>query len=527
MSWELGVLGPVMARRDGVEAALGGPRPRAVLASLLLRAGQVVPAERVAADVWGAEQPESSANLVQGYVSALRKVLGRAMIETRGAGYVIVQPADDLVAFERLASAADAELDRGDATEALSSFDRALALWRGPALADVQQDTALAGPAAGLDELRTHAQERRAQALAALGRSDEAVGVLATLVADHPYREHTLALLMTALYASGRQAEALTAGRDGRRRLAVDLGVDPGPELRAIEAGILAQDETALGLTPRTSARVAAPRTVLVSSFLPEELGPLLAVVEPWTHGPRATELLVVLLVSDPEDLGPAVRHLEEVRRELVSRGAMVRTATFTTRAAGADLARLAREQDATLMVIAAPGGRSDDERIVALLEQASCDVAVHVPGSAGEGPVAVPFVGAGHDWAAVELGAWAAASADVGLRLVGTAADSQGRDASRLLANASLAVQRALGVTAEPVLVDASPDAVLAATSDARLVVVGLPDMWRTHGLGPTRAGLAGSASHSTLLIYAGPRPGALARGVHTRFTWTVHRGP
>ena len=115
--------------------------------------------------------------------------------------------------------------------------------------------------------------------------------------------------------------------------------------------------------------------------------------------------------------------------------------------------------------------------------------------GEPAPGPVLVPFAGTDHDWSAIELGAWLAGSWQVPLRLAGPAVEG-GRDASRLLASASLAVQRALGVAAEPLLVEPGPDALVAAAADAGVTVVGLSDRWRKDGLGPSRAALAGSGT-------------------------------
>jgi hypothetical protein len=137
---------------------------------------------------------------------------------------------------------------------------------------------------------------------------------------------------------------------------------------------------------------------------------------------------------------------------------------------------------------------------------------------------VLVPFSGAGHDWAAVELGAWLAASRDVSLGLVGTNTGADGLDASRLLASASLAVQRTVGIAVEPLLVEPTPEALVAATSEAGIVVVGLTDRWQREGLGRTRTALAVSGGPPTLLVRRGERPGGLApRETATRFTWTL----
>lgn len=135
-----------------------------------------------------------------------------------------------------------------------------------------------------------------------------------------------------------------------------------------------------------------------------------------------------------------------------------------------------------------------------------------------------VPFVGADHDWCAVELAAWLAGALDVSLVLAGPQESAGQRDASRLLANASLAVQATLGVTADPLLLDQGPEALLAAAEDAALVVVGLPDRWQKHGLGAVRETLAAEARPPVVLVRRGLRPGGLAPSESlTRFTWTL----
>ena len=173
-------------------------------------------------------------------------------------------------------------------------------------------------------------------------------------------------------------------------------------------------------------------------------------------------------------------------------------------------------------MLIAAPAALLQDRDLDDLLRLAPCDVAVLSGGEPAPGPVLVPFAGTDHDWSAIELGAWLAESWQVPLRLAGPAVEG-GRDASRLLASASLAVQRALGVAAEPLLVEPGPDALVAAAADAGVTVVGLSDRWRKDGLGPSRAALAGSRT-PTLLVRKGLRPGGLAPAENlTRFTWSL----
>jgi hypothetical protein len=164
------------------------------------------------------------------------------------------------------------------------------------------------------------------------------------------------------------------------------------------------------------------------------------------------------------------------------------------------------------------------DPVVADLLARAPCDVAVVVGTEMRPGPVLVPFVGAEHDWTAVELAAWVAGALDVSLVLAGPREGSSGRDASRLLANASLAVQRTLGVAAEPLLLEPGPAALLAAAEDAALVVIGLTDRWRKKGLGEVRAALAGAAKTPVVLVRRGLRPGGLAPSQSlTRFTWSL----
>ena len=177
----------------------------------------------------------------------------------------------------------------------------------------------------------------------------------------------------------------------------------------------------------------------------------------------------------------------------------------FTSVAPGADMARLAHEHDVDLLLVDAPDGLLEDARVLALLDHAPCDVGVVVGGPPGRGEIVVPFAGAEHDWAAVELGAWLARSRGTSLRLAGATTGADGRDASRLLAHASIAVQRALGVPAEPVLVDPDPEALVEAAQDAGVVVVGLTDRWRREGLGRARTALATQTSSPTVLVRRG----------------------
>ena len=164
------------------------------------------------------------------------------------------------------------------------------------------------------------------------------------------------------------------------------------------------------------------------------------------------------------------------------------------------------------------------------VLDQAPCDVAVLVaresvavaPGS--NAPILVPFGGREHDWAALELAAWLSSATGAPLKLLGSAGQTEeDRDASRLLANASMLVQRFVGVASEPVITEPGREAIIDAAAGAGLLVVGLSDRWRQEGLGPTRSELASSAPAPILFVRRGERAGALApREDVTRFTWS-----
>jgi hypothetical protein len=265
-------------------------------------------------------------------------------------------------------------------------------------------------------------------------------------------------------------------------------------------------------------------RTVLVGALDPAAIPRLVSIAEPLIRGHDRGELIIAMTVAEVAGLAAAVGTLNRQRDTLIDRGVTTRTAAFTSVTPGLDLGRLAAEQDVELMLVDAPRGLLEDARLTALLESAPCDVAVLVAGEERRGPVLVTFAGADHDWAAVELGAWFSQRTGSRLVLVGALSGDHGRDASRLLANASLAVQRALGVAAEPLLVDPDPAAFVAATADAGLVLVGLTERWRREGMGRVRTALATAGGHPTLLVRRGLRPGGLApRDPGTRFTFTV----
>jgi hypothetical protein len=271
-------------------------------------------------------------------------------------------------------------------------------------------------------------------------------------------------------------------------------------------------------------ARLPAPeRSILVALRSEDRLDSLLELAEPLARWPPK-ELILARLVSGADDLSTAAAVLQERRSRLLASGVSARAAAFVSPTPAEDIVRIAVEQDVDLVLVDGPAELLQDPMLSRLLASAPCDVAVVVAGTAQAGPVLVPFVGAEHDWAAVELAAWAAGALDLSLLLAGPREGAGRRDASRLLANASLAVQRTLGVGAEPLLLEPGPGALLAAAEDAALVVVGLTDRWRKQGLGGVREALAAQERAPVVLVRRGLRPGGLAPGEsRTRFTWSL----
>jgi DNA-binding SARP family transcriptional activator len=526
------ILGPLEVLVAGEPVALGGPRQRAVLAILLAQANEAVPSQRLVDGVWDESPPETAINLVQGYVSQLRKTLGRETIATRGNGYSLaVAPDDlDLSRFERLAHEATAARTAGDPAGCSQRLEEALGLWRGPALSDLADLPAVRPIAARLDELRLAALERRLEADIDCGRATEAAAELEVLIAEHPLRERLRALRMMALYRAGRQADALEAYRDARRALVDEVGIEPGEDLQALESAILRQDSSLVAPEPERPDQdlPGTPRRTVLSAALATAALPGLADIGAALARGTDHELVLVATVSSSEFLAETSERVRELSTSLAADEVVVRVGVFTSVAPGTDVSRLAADHDVDIVLVDAPDGLLEDPRVLALLEDAPCDVAVVVgSGTAGAGPVLVPFSGFDHDWAAVELGAWLATSLERPLRLAGPSTGPSGRDASRMLASASLALQRALGVEAEPAIVDPSPEALVAEAAGSGVVVVGLTERWRREGLGRARTALATAAGVPTLLVRRGLRPGGLApRSGDTRFTWTIASG-
>jgi class 3 adenylate cyclase len=252
---EFRILGPLEVVDGDDSVALGGVRQRTLLAILLLNANEVVSADRLIDELWGERSPESGRSALQVRVSQLRKALGEggAQLLTRGGGYVLSLDRDqlDLQQFQHLVR----EAASAEPPAAAEKLREALALWRGPPLADLAYESFAQAAIGRLEELRLGAIEKRIDADLALGRHGELVAELEELVSEHPLREHLRAQLMLALYRCGRQADALEVYRRTSSELSAELGLELGRELRHIESAILNQDPSLDPPSPATDSR--------------------------------------------------------------------------------------------------------------------------------------------------------------------------------------------------------------------------------------------------------------------------------
>jgi hypothetical protein len=296
-----------------------------------------------------------------------------------------------------------------------------------------------------------------------------------------------------------------------------ELSEPPEEELR--EARVAEKEEP-----------VAVPsRSILVAPQDTKNLESLLALAVPLAKSTPPRELILAEVVVptrfvtgalyDERDVNEANARLVERRRQLEAEGVAARTAAFTSVSPGSDYVRLASQQEVDLVMLdgrrpllgeGVPRGPVGE-----VLEKAPCDVGILVerqtlPELDAEHPIYVPFGGAEHDWAALELAAWIASVRDAPLRMLG-AATAPGEDASPILADASLVVQQLAGIPVEPRVVDLSNGGMIQATAGAGLLVVGLSERWREEGLGEVRSTIAKRAEVPILFVRRGTRPGAL----------------
>jgi YVTN family beta-propeller protein len=261
---EYRILGALRVCDNGAEIAVRGGRDAALLALLLLHANEAVSSDELVDQLWE-EPPASATKILQNSVSRLRRDLGDGVLVTRRHGYELRVEAGELDA-DRFAEGLEAgrrALAAGDAQDAASVLGGALALWRGPALADFAYEPFARAEIERLEELRLAALTERIEAELALGRHTEVLGELETLVARHPLHERLCGQLMLALYRSGRQAEALQRYQALRRALVEQLGIEPGRQLQALELEILNQDPSLERPAPAPRANGPAAATGL------------------------------------------------------------------------------------------------------------------------------------------------------------------------------------------------------------------------------------------------------------------------
>jgi DNA-binding SARP family transcriptional activator len=316
------ILGPLEAIDGGRKLPLGGAKQRALLAQLLLHANEVVSSDRLIDQLWGEAGSTDGAKSLSVAMARLRKALAAGQSSGEGDGVLITRPPGyelrlargqlDLHRFERLVADARAAAEPAAAAAKLRD---ALGLWRGPPLADLAYESFCQAEIARLDELRLAALEDRLRADLELGRHADLVGELESLVAEHPLRERLRELLMLALYRSGRQAEALDAYQAARATLTVELGIEPGRELRELQRAVLSQDP-ALDLKPPAAVADEPSRGVFVGRR--RELAQLTQALEDALAGQGR----LVLLTGEP-GIGKS-RLADELAAKARQRGATV-----------------------------------------------------------------------------------------------------------------------------------------------------------------------------------------------------------
>jgi DNA-binding SARP family transcriptional activator len=307
---EFRILGPVEVWEGGRRLDVGGPKPRAVLAAFLLHADRMVSTDRLIDELWGETPPATARNVLQCHVARLRRALHRTregdgstpVLLTRPGGYLLrVEPGQlDLHRFQEAVESGRRAMAAGDVAGAAEHLRRALAVWRGPALADIASESLRRTTAPHLEEARLVALEERLDADLGLGRHAELVGELEALVAAHPDRERPRRQLMLALYRSGRPAEALEAYRAARRRLVEEFGLEPSPALQQLERDILLASP---GLDPESPPAIDGDEPRPAPSPGPCQLPPdiddftgrevALAQVQELLEGEQATAIVI------------------------------------------------------------------------------------------------------------------------------------------------------------------------------------------------------------------------------------------
>ncbi len=263
---EFRLLGSLEVVEDGRPVDLPPGAPRAVVGMLLTRPNEVVSADRLAEGLWGADLPATAPNILQGYVSRLRKVLGAGRVQTRPPGYMLTMEAEgiDAVRFARLLDEGRQARAQGDPQRAANVLAQALALWRSEPLADFTYAEWAQAEIARLAELRLTAVEESIEVRLDLGHHSQVLAELDGLVVHHPLRERLWAARILALYRAGRQADALRAYQELRTQLGEELGIDPSSQLVALEGAVLRQDASLTWRPPAGSSRLPVMRSSFV-----------------------------------------------------------------------------------------------------------------------------------------------------------------------------------------------------------------------------------------------------------------------
>jgi len=317
------------------------------------------------------------------------------------------------------------------------------------------------------------------------------------------------------------------------------------------ELGTPVQDQLAAAARDAAEehpALVVPERSILIAPQTDAALDQLLALAEPLASSQPPRELIIARLLRPPRGAGvrgalqseniqldQASRLLIERRSRLAEDGIAARAVAITSANPGSDLLHIVEREPVDLVLTEGRrrliGEGVPFGEVGVLLDRAACDVAVLIAREGDpivldhEHPVLVPFGGAEHDWAALELGSWLAASTGATLKLLGAISPThQDTSVTRMLADAGLLVQGATGVAAEPLLITGGRDSIIQAASSAGLLVIGMSDRWRQQGLGPTRSEIAKAAPAPVLFARRGTRPGLFAaRDNVTRFQWSM----
>ncbi len=397
-SFELAILGPVMALADGSPIRLGAAKHRMILAALGLRFGEVVSADELIEVLWAGRPPATATKAVQVYVSELRKRIEHGadnprVVTSHPGGYRLSVEAEalDLNRFEQTWRAGRGALAEGDARRASGELSGALSMWRGSALADLRYEDGFAADIRRLDDTRAACVEDRIAADLALGDHARLIPELEALVSDNPLRERLQEQLMLALYRAGRQADALAAYQAARRTLVDELGIEPSPELAAMERRILQHD-------PALAAPPADPAAEVLSA-------------SPEGRDRRERKVVSLLVAQLSPAAGTDVEDIELLvpRMRTVAEACIERFGGLVGHSAGGDVRA----------VFGAPNTREDDPQraaragfaIVAEIAEEVPDAVVRIGLDTGEALVSVDGAG---DAAAAAAGGVAQRAASV-----------------------------------------------------------------------------------------------------------------